>query len=172
MIFPGDEARGQLDPSAELGQCGGGAWVGHESRGLLDEPGMDEMIAGFAILLMLQLAGEVTARGLGLPVPGPVLGMAFLVVGLAIRERTGAPDPVAGDAPRGRVADGLLGSLAILFVPAGVGVVQYLDLIAAQGAAIVVTLVASTMITLLATVATFRLIKRATGRGAEGEETP
>ncbi len=129
------------------------------------------MIAGFAILLVLQLAGEVTARGLGLPVPGPVLGMAFLVAGLAIWARMGGSDPVAAEAPLGRVADGLLGSLAILFVPAGVGVVQYLDLIAAQGAAIVVTLVVSTVVTMLATVATFRLIKRVMGRGGE-EETP
>ena len=83
-----------------------------------------------------------------------------------------APDArVDGRAPLGRVADGLLGSLAILFVPAGVGVVQYLDLIAAQGAAIVVTLVVSTVVTMLATVATFRLIKRGMGRGGE-EETP
>lgn len=128
------------------------------------------MIAGFAILLVLQLAGEVTARGLGLPVPGPVLGMAFLVAGLAVWARMGGSDPVGAEAPLGRVADGLLGSLAILFVPAGVGVVQYLDLIATQGTAIVVTLVVSTVVTMLATVATFRLIKRAMGRGEE--ETP
>lgn len=130
------------------------------------------MIAGFAILLVLQLAGEVTARGLGLPVPGPVLGMAFLVAGLAIWARMGGPDPVTATAPLGKVADGVLANLSILFVPAGVGVVQYLDLIAAEGSAIVVTLIASTLITMLATVATFRLIKRATGRGDETEEMP
>lgn len=128
------------------------------------------MIAGFAILLTLQLAGEVVARGLGLPVPGPVLGMAFLVVGLAVWARMKGPDPVSAEAPLGRVADGLLGALAILFVPAGVGVVQYLDLIAAQGTAIVVTLLASTMITMLVTVATFLLIKRVSGR-TETEES-
>lgn len=137
------------------------AWAGAVAEG------ENAMVAGFAILLTLQLLGEVTARGLGLPVPGPVLGMAFLVVGLAVWVRMGASDPVAEHAPLGRVADGLLGSLAILFVPAGVGVVQYLDLIAAQGMAIVVTLVISTVITMLATVATFRLIKRAMGRATE-----
>ena len=128
------------------------------------------MIPGFAILLGLQLAGEIAARGLGLPVPGPVLGMAFLVAGLAAWSLAGGPDPLHADAPLERAADGLLGSLAVLFVPAGVGVVQYLDLIAAEGTAIVVTLVASTLITLVVTVATFRLVKRLTGRGAEGVE--
>ena len=33
------------------------------------------MIAALTQLLVFQLAGEVVARGLGLPVPGPVLGM-------------------------------------------------------------------------------------------------
>lgn len=128
------------------------------------------MIPGFAILLGLQLAGEIAARGLGLPVPGPVLGMAFLVAGLAAWSLAGGPDPLHPEAPLERAADGLLGSLAVLFVPAGVGVVQYLDLIAAEGTAIVVTLVVSTLITLVVTVATFRLVKRLTGRGAEGVE--
>ncbi len=125
------------------------------------------MIAGFAILLGLQLAGEIVAHWLGLPVPGPVLGMAFLVCGLAGWALAGGPDPLRPEAPLGRVADGLLGSLAILFVPAGVGVVQYLDLIAAEGTAIVVTLVASTVITMVVTVATFRMVKRLTGRADE-----
>lgn len=125
------------------------------------------MIAGFAMLLGLQLLGEIVSHGLGLPVPGPVLGMAFLVAGLAAWSAAGGPDPVRADAPLGRVADGLLGSLAILFVPAGVGVVQYLDLLSAEGPAIGVTLVVSTLVTLLVTVATFRLIKRLVGRGDE-----
>jgi putative effector of murein hydrolase LrgA (UPF0299 family) len=125
------------------------------------------MILGFALLLGLQLVGEIVSRGLGLPVPGPVLGLALLVAGLAAWTAIGGRDATAAEAPLGRVADGLLGSLAILFVPAGVGVVQYLDLLAAQGPAIGVTLVVSTWVAMLATVATFRLIKRLTGRGDE-----
>ena len=35
------------------------------------------MIAALSTLLAFQLLGEVVARGLGLPVPGPVLGMLF-----------------------------------------------------------------------------------------------
>lgn len=125
------------------------------------------MIAGFAILLGLQLLGEIVSHGLGLPVPGPVLGMAFLVAGLAAWSAAGGPDPLKPEAPLGRVADGLLGSLAILFVPAGVGVVQYLDLLTAEGPAIVVTLVVSTVVTLVVTAATFRLIERLMGQDDE-----
>ena len=129
------------------------------------------MIQGFALLLGLQLAGETVSRFFGLPVPGPVLGMAFLVIALAVRASFAGPDPTATEASLGRVADGLIGSLSILFVPAGVGVVQYLDLLAAQGAAIATTLVVTTVLTMIATVATFRAIKRLQGR-AEEETTP
>ena len=49
------------------------------------------MIGGLTILLMCQLAGEVLARALRLPVPG--LGMLLLFVGLAVRWRE--PDGLA-----------------------------------------------------------------------------
>ncbi len=37
------------------------------------------MIARIAVILACQLAGEVVARSFGLPVPGPVLGMAVML---------------------------------------------------------------------------------------------
>ena len=40
------------------------------------------MLSALTQLLVFQLAGEVVARGLNLPVPGPVLGMLFLFVAL------------------------------------------------------------------------------------------
>lgn len=122
------------------------------------------MVAGFAILLLCQLLGEVTVRGLGLPLPGPVVGLVLLVAGLAVARRHNGDDrAVAETSPLGRVADGLLAALALLFVPAGVGVVQYFGLIGAEGVAIVVTLVVSTVLTLAATVATFLAIRRLIG---------
>ncbi len=36
------------------------------------------MIANLAVFLSFQLAGEVITRGAGLPLPGPVLGLALL----------------------------------------------------------------------------------------------
>jgi len=41
------------------------------------------MIRGFFLLLACQLVGEVLARGLALPAPGPVIGLALLMLGLA-----------------------------------------------------------------------------------------
>lgn len=122
------------------------------------------MIAGFAMLLVCQLIGEVTVRGLGLPVPGPVVGLLLLVVFAAVMRRvTGEDGLVDPAAPLGRVADGILSILALLFVPAGVGVVQYLGLIGEHAVAIGVALVASTVITLLVTVGTFLAIRRLIG---------
>jgi putative effector of murein hydrolase LrgA (UPF0299 family) len=61
-------------------------------------------------------------------------------------------------------AKGLLAHLSLLFVPAGVGVIQQLDLVAAHGLAIAAVLAGSVVITLLATVATFLLSVRLMAR--------
>lgn len=43
------------------------------------------MLAHLTLLLSCQLAGEVIARLFAIPVPGAVLGMMLLFLGLAIR---------------------------------------------------------------------------------------
>jgi putative effector of murein hydrolase LrgA (UPF0299 family) len=125
------------------------------------------MIRGFAVLLLCQLAGESVARALSLPVPGPVLGLALLVAGLAAWHRFRPfADKSLQTSAVGQVADGLLSALALLFVPAGVGVVQYVGLIGSYGLALGLALVVSTFVTLLATVGTFLLVKRLVERRA------
>jgi putative effector of murein hydrolase LrgA (UPF0299 family) len=47
------------------------------------------MIASLSLILLCQLAGEVFVRGLGLPMPGPVIGLMLLVLLLA-RDRFAA----------------------------------------------------------------------------------
>jgi holin-like protein len=83
------------------------------------------MIGAITALLVCQLIGEVLARVLHLPVPGPVIGMVLLFVILVLRH-PGGQTPEA----LGRVADTLLGNLGLLFVPAGVGVVVLLHTLA------------------------------------------
>jgi holin-like protein len=66
------------------------------------------------------------------------------------------PDTVA------KTTSGLLEHLSLLFVPAGVGVVLYLDLVAAEWQAIVASLVVSTLATILVTAFVMRkLVGRA-----------
>ena len=47
------------------------------------------MIAQLTLLLTCQLVGEVVVRFLGLPLPGPVLGMVLLFMLFAVRGRIG-----------------------------------------------------------------------------------
>lgn len=102
-------------------------------------------LAGITALLVFQLAGELLVRGLDLPVPGPVAGMVLLLAGLALR----------GARPRGLdlAADRLLANLSLLFIPAGVGITRYLDLIADEWAAILLALFGATLVTLAVTAA-------------------
>jgi putative effector of murein hydrolase LrgA (UPF0299 family) len=83
------------------------------------------MLKAFAILLTCQLVGEAITRGLVLPLPGPVLGLVILVAILFAAERWRLVDSATIDETLlGKVSNGLIATLGILFVPAGVGVIQ------------------------------------------------
>jgi holin-like protein len=126
------------------------------------------MVRGFFILLAFQLGGEVVARGLGLPAPGPVVGLALLVVALGLYQRWRPFDEEAlAESDLGKAARGLLAALPLLFVPAGVGVVQYMGLLRDHGLALAAALVVSTVATLVATVGVFLLVKRFVGTKGE-----
>src|SRR5258708_14595186 len=114
------------------------------------------MIASLSLILLCELGGEVIVRGLALPMPGPVVGLLFLLLLLLARDRFSilARGPLQDDGVENASRD-LLANLSLLFVPAGVGVVQKLDLVAAHGIAIVAVLPMSWAVTLLVFVATF-----------------
>ncbi|HEV7635703.1 MAG TPA: CidA/LrgA family protein [Bradyrhizobium sp.] len=124
------------------------------------------MIASLSLILLCQLAGEVIVRGLVLPMPGPVIGLVLLLVLLLARDRFAnlRRGPLQGDGVES-ASRGLLANLSLLFVPAGVGVVQKLDLVAQHGIAIAGVLVISVVVTLLVTVATFLVASRLMARG-------
>lgn len=101
------------------------------------------MLGTLTVLLACQLAGEVLARLAGWPIPGPVVGMALLFVGLILR---GGLPPELDTA-----ASGLLRHLSLLFVPAGSGVMLHAALLGREWLPISVALVASTVITIAVT---------------------
>ena len=118
------------------------------------------MIAALATLLVFQLLGEALVRTLGLPVPGPVLGLALLLPVLAWR-----PPVLAMVRP---TAQTLLQHLSLLFVPAGVGVMLHLQRLGDEALAIGVALVLSTWIGLVAAALTLQVLMRLT-RGSESD---
>jgi holin-like protein len=124
------------------------------------------MIASLCLILLCQLAGEIIVRSMALPIPGPVLGMLLLFVLLLLRDRASlfAVGPLQGGGVES-AAKGLLAHLSLMFIPAGVGVVQRLDLLAEHGAAIAGVLAISVVITLLVTVGTFLVVSRLMTRG-------
>ena len=99
-------------------------------------------LRGLACLLLFQCAGELLARGLQAPLPGPVLGLLALLLALnvpAIRR------PVAA------AADLLLAHLSLLFVPVGVGVMTHLALVSQYGLRMLLVITVSTWIGLAVT---------------------
>ena len=128
---------------------------------------MSPLLAGLTWLLVFQSAGEALTLATGAPVPGPVVGMALLLVALRLRDARDA----AAEAPLGVAADGLARHLSLLFVPAGVGVMLHAARLADEGAALAVALVASTILALAATGLTFQwLLRRAARRERAGSD--
>lgn len=122
---------------------------------------MSPLLAGITWLLVFQCAGEALVRVLGLPVPGPVLGMVLLFGALRLRPRV--PEGV------GVAADGLARHLSLLFVPAGVGVMLYLSRLADEWLPIVAALVISTILAIAAAALAFARLSRAPGGEGEPE---
>ena len=101
------------------------------------------MLESLAVLLLCQLIGELTVVSLQIPVPGPVVGMAILFFGLMLRGNI--PEDLA------RTANGILGQLSLLFVPAGVGVMTHLTLLGKQWLPLSISLLVSTVLTIAVT---------------------
>ncbi len=101
-----------------------------------------QALRGLAWLLALQSAGELLARGLSLPFPGPVVGMLLLLGALnwAVLRRDVSV-----------CAEFLLAHLSLLFVPVGVGVIAHLGLVTRYGVQMFVVVLVSTLVGLAIT---------------------
>lgn len=123
------------------------------------------MILSLTLILLAQLIGEALARASNLPVPGPLIGMALLLLFLVVRDRASrlAPRMLAPPLVDGRLEStgkGLLANLSLMFVPAGAGIVGRLDVLAVHGIALAVVVLVSTVTTLAATALTFVVVSR------------
>ena len=107
------------------------------------------MIGAITLLLVFQLLGEVIARGLALPIPGPVIGMALLFAALAVR---GGP---ATDLRK--TAQDMLQHLSLLFIPAGTGVMLHFQRMSDEWLPLLLSLLFSTVLTLALTALVMRL---------------
>ncbi|MDH4189017.1 MAG: CidA/LrgA family protein [Betaproteobacteria bacterium] len=114
------------------------------------------MLGALTLLLVYQLIGEVIVLAAGLPVPGPVVGMALLFATLAVR----------GEAPAWlrEACQQLLAQLSLLFVPAGVGVMLHFKRLGAEWFPIALALVASTVIAIGVTALVMQWLRRLIGR--------
>jgi holin-like protein len=98
-------------------------------------------LLGLLILLAFLFAGDAAASALRLPLPGSVAGMLMLAAALRLRwvpERAVQP-----------AAELLIRNMALLFVPAGVGVMAYAGLLRREWLPIVAGGAASTVAVLL-----------------------
>jgi holin-like protein len=122
---------------------------------------VSDVLSGFTWLLVFQCAGEALVRLAGLPIPGPVAGMALLFCALLLRKHE--PKALAA------AAGGLGQHLSLLFVPAGVGVMMYVGRVTAEWLPIVAALLVSTVLAIAATAVTFAWLVRRQRRAQSGE---
>jgi holin-like protein len=110
------------------------------------------MLGALVLLLLFQLAGEVTVRWLSLPLPGPVVGMLLLFAGLAARG--GVPGRLRA------TGDGLLRHLMLLLVPSTTGLMLHLGRLGEEWLPIALAGIGGAACTLAVTPLTLRLLTR------------
>lgn len=120
------------------------------------------MLRALTVLLLCQLAGEALTGVFGLPIPGPVLGLALLLLALSLLRR-----PLSWLT---ETAEGLLKHLSLLFVPASVGLIQHAERIEAAWLPLLAALVVSTLAAIAVGAVVFVAVARLTGTEAEGAE--
>ena len=120
------------------------------------------MIRGIAILLGFQLAGELIVRIGQIPISGPICGMAALLVWLHLAGKV--------DSELGKVCDGILTNMALLFVPVGVGAMSYSSTFATAWPVIALAILVGACATLLATALVTGTLLALTSRRAPQQE--
>lgn len=104
------------------------------------------------LILFVYFLGEVVSKSLSLPIPGNIMGMIFLFIFL-----------VTGIIKLEKIEDAaksILGNLAFLFIPAGVGLMNYFGIISNYVAQILFIVVITTFIVMSSTGLAVQLVSR------------
>ena len=109
-----------------------------------------DFLTGFVGLMAYWLAGELIVGLLGVSLPGAVAGMLLLLT-VSLARKHVAPSV-------SHASNGLLSNLALLYVPAGVGIVNHAAVLTEHGLGMLATLVLSTAVTLAVTALTLKFL--------------
>ena len=106
---------------------------------------------GMFVLITFWLGGSALVQWLGWPIPGSVVGLLALWIALVLHG--GVPAWLK------QPSSLLIRYLTLLFVPAGVGLVEHWDTLMHQGLAMLAVIAASTLLAALAMIAIFKTVK-------------
>ena len=85
------------------------------------------MLRGFFVILLFQLIGEVIQKFFALVIPGPVIGLIFLLFILIYLRRVKMKKILNVKKDVMSTATAITSYLSLLFVPIGVGVVMHIS---------------------------------------------
>lgn len=118
-----------------------------------------KLLHGLAIILFLQWLSTAIISFLGIPFPPPLLGMLILTALLC----TGAiKENYIED-----ICTALIDKMALLFLPAGVSMILYLDVIKAELLPISLTVILSSVIILCSTALVLEMLLRKKEKGGQ-----
>ena len=105
-----------------------------------------------AIILVICFVGEALNKLLNIPIPGNVIGMIIMLIALlsGVLKLEAIED----------VTDFLLKHLAFFFVPAGVGIISSMDIIASNLIPLISVILLSTTVVMVVTGITVQILKR------------
>lgn len=128
------------------------------------------MVVGLAVVLLCQLIGEIFAYMTHLPVPAPVVGLVLLFGFFLVRDRWEWLPFSLRSEEIDKTCETLVQQMALLFVPAGVGIVQRLGILQANVLGVLAIIVVTTAFSITVTAFTFRFVSRWFPAPAEHQE--
>ena len=110
------------------------------------------MIKQLFVILSCLALGHLVAWAAGIDFPGSIIGMLLMAAGLQM-------GIIRLDSVK-EASDALISNMALFFVPNGVALMLYFDIIKAEFWPIVIATLVSTLVVLAATGWTYQLVRR------------